>query len=404
MPQIGAYGSAMSHKDKNLPEQNMIAHVIRKFLPITETWAYAIIAGLAHFQSVVFTTARENSESFSFPEERIHVLPRPGTLRWFWQRVVHRLLGKPLVDLRPFIPALEASAPALIHAHFGNYGFFSLPLKQRLGIPQVTTFYGYDVSLLPQNPLWRRNFYELFEGGECFLVEGNFMKQQLVNAGCPSEKIVVQHIGVQVDSLPFQPRERQPCEPLRLFTAATFTEKKGLAYALEAISIARQELPNIELRVLGDGPLRPQIEQRIRELGLGDCVTLLGYQAHDVFLKEAYRAHLFISPSVTAGSGDNEGGSPVSITEVQATGMPVLSTFHCDIPEVVVQGETGLLAPERDAEALAHNLLELGTHLERWPEMGRRAREHIVAEYNLRTQIERLEEIYMRLIAGKVIT
>ncbi|MGR3293018.1 MAG: glycosyltransferase, partial [Candidatus Scalindua sp.] len=106
------------------------------------------------------------------------------------------------------------------------------------------------------------------------------------------------------------------------------------------------------------------------------------------------KSHIFLSPSVTAADGDTEGGSPVGITEAQATGMPVVATYHADIPEVVLDGKTGYLSPERDVEALAQNLEKLVSNSERWGEFGYNARRHIEEEYNVRTQIRKLEDIY----------
>ena len=115
----------------------------------------------------------------------------------------------------------------------------------------------------------------------------------------------------------------------------------------------------------------------LRKYDLHESVTCLGFQPHNVFREQLMSHDLFLSPSVLACDGDSEGGSPVSITEAQATGMPVLSTFHADIPEVVLDGKSGLLSPERDIEALTANLEFLVTHPEKWEEMGRQGRSHI---------------------------
>jgi colanic acid/amylovoran biosynthesis glycosyltransferase len=104
---------------------------------------------------------------------------------------------------------------------------------------------------------------------------------------------------------------------------------------------------------------------------------------------------------VEASDGDSEGGSPVSITEAQATGMPVLASFHADIPEVVLDGETGLLSPERDIEALTANLEFLVTHPEKWEEMGRQSRSHIEKEYDVKIQAKKLQEIYSSILSSK---
>lgn len=125
---------------------------------------------------------------------------------------------------------------------------------------------------------------------------------------------------------------------------------------------------------------------------------MLGYQPYSVLFDEAYKHHLFISPSVTAADGDTEGGAPVTIIEMAATGMPIVSTTHCDIPEVVLHGKTGLLAPERDVEALCECLRWFVRNSEYWHQMLEAGRSHIEEEYDIRKQVQKLRNIYMSFV------
>ena len=104
--------------------------------------------------------------------------------------------------------------------------------------------------------------------------------------------------------------------------------------------------------------------------------------------------HIFLSPSVTAGDGSTEGGAPVSIIEMAATGMLIVSTRHCDIPEVIHDRKTGFLADERDVDGLVDCLLLAIHGPERWPQILANGRAHIEAEYNAETQGERLATHY----------
>jgi colanic acid/amylovoran biosynthesis glycosyltransferase len=125
---------------------------------------------------------------------------------------------------------------------------------------------------------------------------------------------------------------------------------------------------------------------------------MLGYQPHSILIKEFYKNHIFLHPSVYASSGDSEGGAPVSIIEASASGMPILSTMHCDIPEVVINGKSGYLAPERDIEALVSKLKVFVCNPEKWKEMGKKGRCHIEKNYDIKKQIKRLEEIYDKIL------
>ena len=177
--------------------------------------------------------------------------------------------------------------------------------------------------------------------------------------------------------------------------AASFREKKGLAYGLEAFGrLAARRPGRLVLTVIGDGPLRPELEAIVARHHVAGSVRWLGYQPHAVFLREAGDAHLFVSPSVTAADGDTEGGAPVTIIEAQATGLPVLSTTHADIPEVTRPGLSARLVAERDVDALEAQLAWLVEHPEAWAGMGRAGRAHVEAEFDSRVLGARLEAHY----------
>ena len=122
-----------------------------------------------------------------------------------------------------------------------------------------------------------------------------------------------------------------------------------------------------------------------------------GWLSYPDLLQEMASCHLLLQTSVTADDGDTEGGAPVILLDAQASGMPVVASRHADIPEYVVDGTTGYLAPERDVEALADRILELVEHPEVWPTMGKAGRDHVTEHFNATTQSEKLEHIYDEL-------
>jgi colanic acid/amylovoran biosynthesis glycosyltransferase len=242
---------------------------------------------------------------------------------------------------------------------------------------------------------------KLFEHGDRFLVEGTHMRDSLMALGCPDEKVGVQHLGVNLERIEFRTRQPDDDQAVCVLVAGSFREKKGIPYAIEAFGRVREMNRNLQLTIIGDsaGAPREEREKRailriIEKYRLRDHVRWLGYQPYPVFMQELYRHHIFLSPSVTSTDGDTEGGVPVSIIEASASGMPILSTKHCDIPEVVLNGESGYLVQERDADALAEKLELLASNPCLWRSMGQKGREHMEREYNAKTQGERLEEIY----------
>jgi colanic acid/amylovoran biosynthesis glycosyltransferase len=182
--------------------------------------------------------------------------------------------------------------------------------------------------------------------------------------------------------------------------AASFREKKGIPYAIKAFASAIQKFPRMELRIIGGA--QSANEQRLlkhcKALAKHESIThkvyFLGYLNYEQYLQEAEHAHIFLAPSVTAQNGDTEGGAPVSVIEASAFGMPVIASRHCDIPEVIKDGESGILVDERDVDGLTKAILELATSPNQWAKMGRVGRRHIESEYDINKQVAKLEDIY----------
>lgn len=390
----------------------LVLHSVYRYLPLTETWIYAQIQALTGFRQAVLCVDRMDHGQFPFEpvvSMAEHPLVRP--LGWA-SRALGRLRGKPLERHDRLLAAwyrygwptlatseLQRWAPRVIHAHFGDHATRSLGLARATAAPLVTTFYGYDLAL-PREPYWRRAYDRLFREGSLFLVEGRAMARSLESIGCPPEKIRVQHLGVNVEAIPFTPRQAGG-DTCRVLISASFREKKGIPYALQAYAQVLAKYPGkLSLTVIGDGPMRDAIHALARDLGLFEQVRWLGYQPHAVFLEEARQAHVFLHPSVTAADGDTEGGAPVSILEAQATGLPVVATRHADIPEVTTP-ESAELVPERDLEALTRALEAVALHPERWGRMSLAGRRHVEAEYAATRQGLRLAAHYHSLLEAR---
>jgi colanic acid/amylovoran biosynthesis glycosyltransferase len=318
-----------------------------------------------------------------------------------WRKIGHHIQPGRFdfrYDLPQTFEVLEKYNVKLLHAHFGYTGTQVLPIKERTGLPLVTTFYGEDISALPRIDRWRKAYQKLFIEGDYFLVEGPHMRKRLLEIGCPPEKAGIQRIAIYVERYPF--RERLPkaaSDVIRILFCGTFREKKGIIYALHAVRRVHEKFPNLEFRVIGDGELHGQVEEVISRYRMDSYTKLLGFQSHQLMIEEMEGADIFIQPSVTAANGDSEGGAPTTILEAQACGLPIVSTMHADIPNVVVPGESALLAPERDVETLSDYLYILLTEPERWARMGRCGRNFVEKYHNVIVEVKSLEHLYFTL-------
>ncbi|MCX7907148.1 MAG: glycosyltransferase [Bacteroidetes bacterium] len=386
-----------------------VLHRVRTWLPRTQTWLYEQLRHLPRerIRSAV-AAERPEGDRTAFPWPELYLLFQDSPLRWALEHLTFA------VGLRPYWPFVVEQAKRLraqlLHGHFGDVAWEDHRAAAALGLPLVVSFYGRDVGWLPRRDArWYARYRALFAQAALVLCEGPHMAARIAELGCPPRKIRVHHLGVSLERLPFAPRRWHPGQPLRVLIAASFREKKGIPYALEALGLLQREVP-LEITLVGgaDGSWRSQrerlrIERVIRRYGLGRIMRRPGFLSHRALLEEAYRHHVFLAPSVTAHDGDSEGGAPVVLIEMAATGMPVVSTWHADIPEVIVARETGLLAPERDPEALAEQIRWLLRHPERWEAIARAARARIEAEFNAIKQGRRLAELYVSLAqAGSV--
>jgi hypothetical protein len=200
----------------------------------------------------------------------------------------------------------------------------------------------------------------------------------------------------------FKHIQRTPKDIIKILFVGRFVEKKGASYAIETIDRLLKESHNIELRMIGDGPLMNEAKNLMNELSLNEKIVLLGPQPHSIVLKEMEEADIFFLPSITADNGDRE-GIPVSIMEAQATGLPVVSTVHSGIPELVIDSKTGFLVPENDTAAMAEKLKELITNYKLRINMGELGRSQIESIYDREKEIDQLDKLFRSVCKNKTL-
>jgi colanic acid/amylovoran biosynthesis glycosyltransferase len=285
----------------------------------------------------------------------------------------------------------------ILHAHFGPVANSFRFARSLWRAPLVATFHGYDFCVVPREE-GPKVYHPLFRTVDAVTVNSEYTRAKVIELGCAAERIHRLHVGLNLDQFCFRDRVRLPAEPVRLLSVGRLVEKKGLEYAIRALASVREHYPDLQYDIIGDGPLHSSLQQLTQQLGLGQNVVLHGAR-DSLFVQERMAAaHLFILPSVTAADGDQE-GTPVSLMEAQASGLPVLSTRHSGIPEVVLDGVSGFLLPERDVEGLAQKLVYLIEHPEVCRAMGARGRQHVESQFDIRKLNEELTAIYEQTVA-----
>lgn len=282
----------------------------------------------------------------------------------------------------------------IIQCHFGFNGKQASILRE-LGAVQgklVTTFHGIDITRFIQD--FGEDYYaELFEHGDLFLAISERWKERLIELGCPSQKVNLHRLGINIDKFSFQPKESLSPDNIRLISVARLVEKKGIEYGIRAVAKLIPSYSNIQYEIIGDGPLRTSLEALIREHKAESNIKILGWSDHEGVLSKFRQADAILAPSITSTEGDQE-GIPVTLMEAMAIGRPVISTWHSGIPELVQDGVTGFLAPERDSDKLAQRIRELIENPKHYKQMSVKGRMFVEDNFDLKKSNEKLIHFY----------
>jgi colanic acid/amylovoran biosynthesis glycosyltransferase len=363
-------------------------------LPISETFIPAQVDSLAKFDPVYVGCRRCDG----LPASRHPVvLMHPG-LMGRAEKFLLRTTG-----LAPtLISGLRKHNPALLHAHFGPDGALAMQLARTLNIPLLVTFHGHDACATDETfrkdfsgRWYLRNRKALSVAATSILAVSHFVAGRLLQQGFSQEKVQVHYIGVDTEE--FKPQYKVPRERTILFVGR-LVEKKGCEYLIRAMEPIQRAMPDVNLVIVGDGPLRGSLEQLAKLLLRR--FTFTGAQAAPSVRDWMSRAAVLCTPSVIAASGDAEGFGMVFI-EAQSSGLPVVSFSSGGVREAVRHGESGFLAPEKDWRTLSSYLAKLLVDRDLWASLSRAGRNLVENKFDLKVQTGKLERIYEETIVAK---
>lgn len=305
----------------------------------------------------------------------------------------------------PLSRALKSAQADIVHAHFAIDGTFALSGAKSSGKPLVTTLHGFDVTTKkseflksgkPALIIAALREKKLQRYGDRFICVSDFIRREAIKRGYPEAKTVTIPLGIDIERYkPTINKERD-----LIVHVARLVEKKGTSVLLNAMEKVVASRPSARLIVIGDGPLRFDLEAQVDRLGLARNVSFLGAVPHSEATSWIARASVVAVPSIVASDGDCE-GLPTVLFEAGALATAVVATRHSGIPEAVVDGQTGLLVDERDVEGLAEALEKSLSDPDRAATMGGNARAHVELNYNARNLIKKVEAIYDELLAQR---
>lgn len=284
----------------------------------------------------------------------------------------------------------------VVLCHFGYNGILANNLRN-LGLLKgkiATIFHGHEVSAQQALLRYQKGYEALFNQTELMLPISQLWEQKLISLGCSHHKIHVHRMGVNLDSFHVKTVGNKKKPTLTLFTAARFSEKKGLEFAIKALALLPDEM-KIRYILAGYGELEQYLKNLVNTLALTKKVEFVGALNQIEIAKYMRESDVFIQPSITAENGDME-GVPVAIMEAMASGIPVISTFHSGIPELITHGETGLLSPEKDELGLANNIKLLNEDIKLRDKLAYNARLRIEDIAN----VEKLNKILVKRLTA----
>ncbi|MDZ5473677.1 glycosyltransferase [Bacillus sp. 31A1R] len=286
---------------------------------------------------------------------------------------------------------------SLLHAHHGQLAVLLLPFKMKTKLPLVTSIRGVDATLAEGRVGYKENMKTLFEKGERFFPVCNYLADRMNSWGCPTEKMRVLYGGVDLNQFTYNPPILG--ESQNILSVGRLVEKKGHHILMQAFKKIKDKYPKATLTIIGSGVLQEPLKVLATQLNLGDSFRLLSHLPKDQVHKEMSKADLFCAASLEASDGNVE-GIPNTIKEAMATGIPVISTTHAGIPELVTHNKEGILVEENNVKQLAEALEFMLENREKWEGFTSEARKKVELKFDQTKQLQQQAQFYDELLGG----
>jgi glycosyltransferase involved in cell wall biosynthesis len=274
--------------------------------------------------------------------------------------------------------------PDLLHAlHLTSYGFLAAFCDVR---PTLVSVWGTDVLEAPRlSPLHYIITRHALRGADHITATGLRLAEAAARYAPAGKTVTVVPYGVNLRQ--FQPKVKEARSDVVIGAVARLSKEKGLHYLLEAFADVAVRHPQARLLLAGDGPERRRLERLAARLGLGEHVRFLGELPHEQVPEMLQGLDIFAMPSTYEGFG-------VAALEAESMEVPVVASNVHGIPDVVVDGETGVLVPPRDRQALAAALERLVSDGDLRHRLGRAGRAFVAEHYSWEENTAQMEALY----------
>jgi len=293
--------------------------------------------------------------------------------------------------LRRFL--LSNSIDAVL-AEYGPTGVAVMDACRNARVPLVVHFHGFDAHYKPAVEAYAAHYLRMFSYAGAVIAVSRNMEKQLLDLGVPREKIHYNVYGVDTNLF----RDGRPDKnPSTFIAVGRFVDKKAPQLTLLAFRKVLDRCSSARLIMIADGPLLESCRHIVHALKMTHAVEFLGPMNHNEVAKIMKGARAFVQHSVTTSHGDSE-GTPVGVLEAGSSGLPVVSTRHAGIKDVVLENETGFLVDEFDVDGMAEYMIQLAKNEDLALEMGQKARKYIANNFDIQKSISNLWNVILQCI------
>lgn len=268
-------------------------------------------------------------------------------------------------------------------AEYGPTGATMCEICKKMKLPLFVHFHGYDAVKYDVIKKYGEGYKHMFNYASAIFSVSNVMTQKLVDLGCPHSKIIFNIYGLNRDFFEIKPSYKEEL----FISVGRFVDKKAPYYTLLAFKQVLEKFPNAQLVMAGDGLLLNTIQNLIKYYKLEENVKLIGIVNREIFMQYLSNARAFVQHSITALDGDME-GTPVAILEACAAGLPVISTYHAGIPDILEHKKTGLLCDEHDVYKMTENMLSVLDDINLAKKIGNNAKLNVKSKYTMEQHLE----------------
>lgn len=369
--------------------------VTNKYLPYSETFIKHHIEGLKGFQPFVLASeALVDGIEVKCDNEFIIKNVAFGSFL--------DLIYKFGIVPTSILSFLKGNNIKLIHSHFGQNGYASIGLAKKSKLPHVTTFHGLDITLNSVNAKqhgrllqrFHRDFGKLQRRGDLFIAVSDFIRRKLIEKGFPDDKIVTNYIGI--DTNYFKPPENKYKREPIILCVARHVEYKGIYYLIQAMEKINAIYPHWKLVLVGDGVLTASLQSLALEKAIN--VEFAGRLNSSQVKDKLSTASIYCQPSIRLENGHEE-ALALTIVEAQAMGLPAVVFNTGGMPEAIKPNQSGYVVEEKNVNDLANKILILIENKSIWNEFSKAAVVHANTHHCFIKQMEKLEKLYMNLIA-----